>query len=213
MHDWHFLTLTMFPDSLDGNTSISLDHMVHRRSGNISLEIGTQATNVGAEVNGALYQDVYRALERACNKPKDQTCGPDAKSSFPVWIITNGAVKKEDLLVTVKTARWDGNEQTYRLLIGAVAGAAERGTWYPEHCEHVRTSNGEYFQLCNTISRAAVSFSGHYHMHVSFQSSSSGQFDCWKIQETVAGYLDHLQPEIEQVVGEGDLWVNVQCKK
>lgn len=168
--------------------------------------------NVGTKINGRLYNDVYQALKSACKHPADQTCGANMKGKFGVFVPKDDIIAKEEMYVTVDSARWNGNKAIYNLLIGAVAGAAERGTWYPGNCHAFKSKDGGGYTFCSTVSRVAVSFPGDSYMNVTFRSSSAQDgFDCWKIRETAAVYLEGLKREIEDAVGGDYFYVDDAC--
>jgi hypothetical protein len=179
------------------NSTLSSHPSLNPRTSKISIELGTTRTNVGNELTGTHYNNVYQALQRACdfNTIGNNPC-TNTQAKFPVWVeIPHTAAPsflvREDLTVTVKNAVWKGNRNMYYLLIAAVAGAFERGSW-GSNCADFEYVSYEYDSYlvrfhrthCNTISSAHVVFPGGYEMQVSFASSSAtGVFDCIGVKE------------------------------
>jgi hypothetical protein len=213
------------PETDITNLTSSPHHSLHPRTSKISIELGTTRTNVGKELTGTHYNNVYQALQRACdfNTIGNNPC-TNTQAKFPVWVEiphkdTPSFLKQEDLTVTVENAVWKGNKNVYYLLIAAVAGAFERGSWGNncvdfEYVSYEHDNYGIHFirTHCNTISSAHVVFPGGYEMQVSFASSSAtGVFDCMGVKDTVADYVGTLQREVGEEVGDGDLYVDAKC--
>jgi hypothetical protein len=198
----------------------STSYILATESPHISLQIGTGRTNVGSNPEHQIEHNIIQALKSACPHPGDQKCGPGMEGKFGVQAREKNkkeeyAIKYVDMMVKVESAQWHGNKEIYNLLIKAVAGAAERGTWNRAPCYSFSAKDKKgmkQLEFCNTANRIAVSFPKHNYMNVSLSSpTSDGVFDCWSIRDTMAHHLRELEPEIERAVGIESKAVYHEC--
>jgi hypothetical protein len=174
--------------------------------------------------SSVLYNSVHQAIHSIC-PPGGDAC-LQTTASFKVYVKQtapgSGSVlpksysQLETLTVSIDTAQWHGNQKIYSVMVGAIAGAFERGTWHQDNCHAFTTRYPDKSTAvkyhCNTVDYAAVHILGDNYMKVHFQSSKDkGSFDCAKIVGYAAGYIDTLRPEIEEATQDGDLYVDAQC--
>lgn len=126
-----------------------------------------------------------------------------------------GLLYWEPFTVTIDDAYWNSNEQMYNLLIGTVAGAVERGTYHPDNCKEVQESIKDVvtkYRHCSTTNSVKVTLPGNNFMKVSFSAAHSWiDYTCAKTLDAVITYVHDLQPEMQAVTGDNDLYPDVQC--
>jgi len=113
-----------------------------------------------------------------------------------------------DLTITVMSAKWDGNREVYDILVDAVALIAVNGVgpMISEKCEDP--------SYCTTWDRFDVTFmDGRWGMNVALENkrNSYTKNDCWKHLQDAKNVLSYLQPRLEKVTGDGDLYVDAKC--
>lgn len=189
-----------------------------RNDEEILVKLGTKGVNVGDMASTMIYHNVYTALLNACKFALGSSCMNRAQE-IPVYVQRAPDTEPvvETLTVTVTAANWRGNLAIFRLLVGSVAGAFERGTWNKQsNCHDIQVRHKKIVQRithCNSVDTVEVAFPGGYHMNVSFGAGTMDVgFDCWKIVDAVKGEMYRLLPEIVQAVKKGSLWADVECK-
>jgi hypothetical protein len=212
-------SLTLPPDS--SNSTLTPRILRPRVSGEITLELGTKPRNVGTRVNKSLYNELFSALQVACGRKSQKSCGTTSKppsASFDVFVPVGDQLKREKFVVYMQSAFWDANVDIYMLLVDAVAGAATRGTWSPYNCYEWNGYNRygkATYNFCNTIDRVNVGFNGKYWMNVTLDSTrTSGTVDCWAIRSAGQRYLENnIHAKVEKAMGlrDGELWVHDEC--
>ncbi|KAF1847885.1 uncharacterized protein K460DRAFT_275617 [Cucurbitaria berberidis CBS 394.84] len=215
-----YTTHTNYSPCMDNSTTLT-NRALQPRTGAILLELGTKKVNVGSSSPAALYDQVYHALQAICPPTAPGAC-LQTTSTFRVDVEKRVRADRsatapfpEDLTVSVDRAWWNSDSKIYFLMVGVIAGSFERGIWDAANCytfvEHKRGHDVEH-RHCNSVDYVAVHFPGGYHMQVHFRSSSStGSLDCGKVYPHAAGYVDTLQPQIEEALKDGDLYVTAKC--
>lgn len=182
------------------------------RGGQIRLELGTRRTNVGSLRDGALYDAIYKALQTACRPAFVMDC-KQTKAAIPVYGEDGLLRTNSELEVQVNMIDNKGSNATYYLLIGAVAGAVERGRGQDDaNCRWFNTHRNWRWLHCNTVNSVGVFFPNGACLKVSLKSKfEGGSFGCGKMKDMAGDYLRSLSGEIEQSVGTKDLSEDVKC--
>ena len=161
-------------------------------------------------------------MQKACGALKSQkSCGcttNPGSAKFDVFVPMGNQLMREDFVVYMQSAFWDGRPDIYLLLVEAVAGVAMRGTWSPYNCHEWHGCSGgkkQVFNLCNTVNSVNVGFNGQYWMNVTMDSTrTEGTVDCWAIRSTGQRFLENnIHEKAEKAMGlkDGELWVHDEC--
>lgn len=185
----------------------------------LTLHLGARRTNVGGTPYAILYDSIYKAIKSACPFSSMLSACAGRTASFKVRTHAGPGVApfQVDLNVIVDDARWYGNRAVYNLMVGAIAGAVERGTYEPKHCQAFSEREGGVvrdYVYCNTVGGVKVMVPGRvgYYMGVSLQSvAGTGEFECTAITSAVENYLDKLKPEFQKAVGMPEMYVEAKC--
>jgi len=185
----------------------------------ITLHLGARRTNVGGTPYAVLYDHIYQAINTACPFGSSNSACAGGTATFKVRTHASPGVApfQVDVKVRVNAARWFGNLVVYKLMVGAIAGAVERGTYVPEHCQpfkEVERGVVREYVYCNTVGSVKVLLPGKvgYFMGVSLETVlGTGEFECTAITSTVENYLDQLKPEFEKALGMPEMYVEAKC--
>jgi hypothetical protein len=126
-----FAVPTFHPVGEDPNRAPPVARLAPQADGSqILAQLGSSSTNVG-DFQGSFFSDkVTQALRYACPNASMQTCGPSQSNiTVPTCRLVGNynaqnTLLSEDLHVKVTSASWDGQRETYDVLINAVAGIA-----------------------------------------------------------------------------------------
>jgi hypothetical protein len=145
---------------------------LHTRSSAITLTLGVNRMNVGDISNAgdrsALYANVYSAFQLACPDPRASSCTGTANFGVrvekPFIVACKGCFQctLENIHVSMVSAKWYADPATFYLLVGAVAGSIERGTYPEEHCRHIAVQDNVLHQhrYCNSFDHVNLAFPG-----------------------------------------------------
>ncbi|KAH9875975.1 hypothetical protein IAQ61_003440 [Plenodomus lingam] len=166
-----------------------------------------------------IYNNIYTAIQRACPSSSPSSSCPDpAFSSFKVQTHKAAGEKpiETDAVLHIVGGKWHGSTAIYYLMVGAIAGAIERGTYTEKNCETFQTEKNvnRSSTYCNTMDSAKVELPGDkgYYLEVRMETvAGMGEFDCSAISSTVESYLDSLKPEVEQELKMTELYVEAKC--
>ncbi|KAF2851983.1 hypothetical protein T440DRAFT_488592 [Plenodomus tracheiphilus IPT5] len=211
-HQTDHTTASSFPP----NTTTPLDP---RAITAITMHLGTRKTNMGGTSYNMLYNNVYNAIRTACPFDSFATTCHNVFSTFKVRTHAAPGVApfQVDVKVIIDGARWYANRAVYNLMVGAIAGAVERGTYLPRNCQSFRQSEGgvmRSYTYCNTVDRASIALPGvlRHYMDVSLETvAGTGEFSCEGVTSTVESYLDTLKPEFQTALGIPEMYVQATC--
>ncbi|KAI8933275.1 hypothetical protein NX059_009904 [Plenodomus lindquistii] len=195
--------------------------------GAITLTMSSTRLNYGGTPYAHIYNNIYRAIRSSCpfasynSQCKSRFHAVHGKIKTRVHSAPGVAPFTVDILLTIDSASWNGNEALYKLMVGSLAGAVERGTYDARNCESFVEFEGgvkKGFTFCNSMAsvRIDVPGGGGEHMAISMESvKGRGEWVCDGSTGTVTQYVEGLKGEFEKALGvkkSSDLYVYTKCK-